>query len=464
VSDYGLHRLLKRQIKKVWGNIDTKTLPQDVQILLNLVEKTYKSFDRERNLLENTISINTEELRGLNKKIEMDGERRLKGLMEQAPYGFIIIRLDGTIRDVNKFACDVLGYQRDEFLKLNANTLFSSLSKYLFEEIKSKAIDKDEKLSFDDQLKDANNNLIPVEITTAKFMIKNNPYLLVMFQDIIERVEAERISAERQKEIEELNRSLEERVKEEVAKNFEKDQLLIQQSKMAAIGDMMGNIAHQWRQPLNTLALAVQDLEEAFLYEEVDEEYIKNFVDLSMDNIHFMSKTIDDFRNFFKPSKTKEIFKLRDAIEDILKIVSAQLRNKNISISVTGEDYSVIGYPNEFKQVMLNLTNNAKDAILAHRKDGGEIKISILPAPEKEYREVRIEDNGGGVPEDIIDKIFEPYFTTKEGNKGTGIGLYMSKTIIEDNMKGKLRLTNIKDGARFSIFIPCVCDSKSLVI
>ena len=185
-----------------------------------------------------------------------------------------------------------------------------------------------------------------------------------MFQDIINKVQVERIVSQRQKEIEDLNKSLEERIQIEIKKNMEKDQLLIQQSEMAEMGDMMSKIAHQWRQPLNTLSLAVQDIEEAFYHNELDEKYMKNFIDISMENIKFMSKTIDDFRNFFKLSKTKEIFKLKDAIEDILKIITAQLKDHKISIYLYGENYDVVGYPNEFKQVILNLANNAKDAIL----------------------------------------------------------------------------------------------------
>ncbi|HIC10152.1 MAG TPA: PAS domain-containing sensor histidine kinase [Campylobacterales bacterium] len=466
-----MHRLLRRQINRVFGNGgDISNLPEKAKQLLKLVEETYIEFDKERKLLDDTISINTQELRELYKNIEQEGESRFKGLVEQLPYGLIIIGLDGIIKDVNQFACDVLEYKRENFLNMEARKLLKSFSKCSFEDLKVRIIDSNEKISFDDVFVNSVGKSVPVEISAGKLMIKHKPHLLIMFQDITERVEAERLNAERTKQIEELNRKLEKlnkelelRVKEEVKKNLEKDQLLIQQSKLAAMGDMLGNIAHQWRQPLNTLALAIQDIEEAYIWGELDEKYIQDFTKLAMENISFMSKTIDDFRNFFKPSKQKEPFKLRDAVEEILQIVSAQLKNKNIKISVTGENYTVMGYPNEFKQVILNLTNNAKDAILSNRTDGqGEIKISILPTSEEEYREVRVEDNGGGVPEEIKDKIFEPYFTTKEGNKGTGIGLYMSKTIIEDNMKGRLELRNKEDGAVFSIFIPCVCEQQEI--
>ncbi len=376
-------------------------------------------------------------------------------LIEQVPYGFLIMNRNGNIFYVNKFACEVLGYERFEIIEKGAENLFNSLKKYKFNDIVYRTLDLNEKLSFDDVLENCNATKIPVEITAGKFLVISEPMILIMFQDIINKVQVERIVSQRQKEIEDLNKSLEERIQIEIKKNMEKDQLLIQQSKMAEMGDMMSKIAHQWRQPLNTLSLAVQDIEEAFYHNELDEKYMKNFIDISMENIKFMSKTIDDFRNFFKLSKTKEIFKLKDAIEDILKIITAQLKDHKISIYLYGENYDVVGYPNEFKQVILNLANNAKDAILEKKIENGLIEIRINNLSEK-FKEVSVQDNGGGIPKNIIDKIFEPYFTTKDGIKGTGIGLYMSKTIIEENMDGSLLVENYNNGARFRISIPCI--------
>jgi PAS domain S-box-containing protein len=460
-----VHRLLKRQIKRAWiySNRDFDSLPKDLYDGLtrffSFVEESYNGFDIEKTLLENTVKVNSEELTELNRKIRIENELRLKGLMEQAPYGFIIIDFNGKIVEVNQFASKLLRYERDSLLGLNIEVLFQPLEKSSFEEIR-KSVVNNIKFNIDDKLAIKNGKSIPVEITAGKFVIKGVTHILIMFQDIIKRVQAQQIASIRQKEIERLNKTLEERVREEVSKNIEKDQLLIQQSKMAAMGDMLGNIAHQWRQPLNALAITVQDVEEAFLFDEVDNQYIKNFVDSAMKHISFMSKTIDDFRNFFKPSKSKVKFSIKSAIEDILFIVSAQLKNKNIEISLIGEDFEVNGYLNEFKQVILNLTNNAKDAILIKKKKepdfNGNIEIAMAPFSER-YKKVTIKDNGGGVPDKIIDRIFEPYFTTKEGNQGTGIGLYMSKTIIEENMRGFLTVENCENGAIFKIMLPCTC-------
>jgi len=460
-----LHRLLKRQIKRAWGqDFNFDELPDSykrgLEHFFSFIEDSYSEFDREKRLLENTVKVNSEELTELNRKIQVENELRLKGLMEQAPYGFIIIDFGGKIVEVNQFASTLLKFDREELLSLDIKALFTPLEKSSFEQIREDILN-DRKINFDDKIASKSGKALPVEITAGKFVVKGITHILIMFQDIIKRVQAQQIASIRQKEIERLNKTLEERVKEEVSKNMEKDQLLIQQSKMAAMGDMMGNIAHQWRQPLNALAITIQDVEDAFIFDEVDNSYIHNFVETSMNHISFMSRTIDDFRNFFKPSKSKVKFSIKDAVGDILSIVSAQLKNKNIDIELLGEDFEVDGYLNEFKQVILNLTNNAKDAILIRKERGdlfdGRIEIEMSNFSER-YKKVTIKDNGGGVPQEIVDRIFEPYFTTKEGNQGTGIGLYMSKTIIEENMKGFLTVENIGDGAIFKIMLPCTCE------
>ncbi|MBF0554368.1 MAG: HAMP domain-containing histidine kinase [Nitrospirae bacterium] len=244
---------------------------------------------------------------------------------------------------------------------------------------------------------------------------------------------------------------------EEMEKRRTQEQLLIQQSKMAAMGEMIGIIAHQWRQPLNAIALTVQDVKEAYNYGELNGEYIKNSVDTTMEQLNFMSKTIDDFRNFFKPSKERVRFNIKSAIEELLSMFGQIFKKTDINISIkAGQDtmLSTEGYLNEFKQVILNILNNAKDAITSIREAGNEIQGLIeITIGNNEGRDkviISIKDNGGGIPDDVIGKVFEPYFTTK-GNEGTGIGLYMSKTIIETNMGGKLYCENIENGTMFVI-------------
>jgi signal transduction histidine kinase len=242
-------------------------------------------------------------------------------------------------------------------------------------------------------------------------------------------------------------KELERRVKEAIEENTKHLEMLQQQSKLAQMGEMMGAIAHQWRQPLNALALNIQEL--PYIHEdgELDKKFLDGFVNKSMNILNFMSKTIDDFRNFFKKDKESKAFSVIDAINDTLSIQSAQLKSHHISVQIEGESFEVLGYKNEFQQVILNLISNAKDALLESNTKEPQILVKL----DSEQKLILIEDNAGGIPSDIIDRVFEPYFSTKEQGKGIGIGLYMSKIIIEHNMKGTLRVTNTKSGARFII-------------
>jgi len=230
--------------------------------------------------------------------------------------------------------------------------------------------------------------------------------------------------------------------------------LLIQQSRLAAMGEMIGNIAHQWRQPLNAIGLVIQNILDAYEYSELTKDYLEKQVVKAGDIIHFMSQTIDDFRNFFKQDKEKRDFSLKETIVKTISFVEAGFKNHNIQLELDiGEDIIVHGYPNEYSQVLLNILNNAKDAYLNENKRRRWVKISASAADKRSV--VVIRDNAGGISEKIISKIFEPYFTTKEPGKGTGIGLYMSKAIIEKNMGGSLAARNIGNGAEFRIEVPC---------
>lgn len=269
------------------------------------------------------------------------------------------------------------------------------------------------------------------------------------FMDITERKEAE-------KALRVLNETLEHRVEVEVEARQEKEQMLIQQSKMATMGEMIGAIAHQWRQPLNVVGLLVQDLRDAYNYNELDKIYLDRAINETMKQIQHMSKTIEDFRNFFKPSKEKELFDVVRALRDTLLLVDAQLRNSFITVELKVPDESLMveGYPNEFKHVLLNLINNARDALLeTDSLPSGSGRIYVEAEKSGGVTAIRIRDNAGGIPRELLDRIFEPYFTTKEPGKGTGLGLYMSKNIIERNMGGRLTARNWEEGAEFSVEI-----------
>ncbi len=234
---------------------------------------------------------------------------------------------------------------------------------------------------------------------------------------------------------------------QDITSEREKENLLIKQSKLAAMGEMIGAIAHQWRQPLNALNINIENMEDDYIEGMIDRVYLDEFVTEQTNTIQFMSKTIDDFRNFFRIDREEEVFSVKQAIDSIYRIQSAQLKNNNILLKISGMDFVVKGYENEFKQVILNIVTNAKDAILNNSNRSGIIDIALQDST------ITIRDNGGGIPEKTADRIFEPYFTTKEQGEGTGMGLYMCKMIIEDNMGGTLEVSRIEGGTEFILIL-----------
>ncbi|RLA74703.1 MAG: hypothetical protein DRG78_21125 [Epsilonproteobacteria bacterium] len=246
------------------------------------------------------------------------------------------------------------------------------------------------------------------------------------------------------------NKEQEDILKQEIDKALKENtrqlEILQQQSKLAAMGEMIGAIAHQWRQPLNVVSTGIQNLK--YDYEDGylnDEKFVKEFIDKQKKTIKFMSNTIDDFRSFFRVDKEKKNFKIKHGIESVVSIYSSQLIDSGITLHISGEESIAFGFCSEFKQVILNLISNSKDALMENRVKNPYIDIEV------QGNMVVLEDNAGGIPQDILDRVFEPYFTTKEQGKGTGMGLYMSKMIIEDNMGGRLSVKNINAGVKFII-------------
>jgi signal transduction histidine kinase len=225
---------------------------------------------------------------------------------------------------------------------------------------------------------------------------------------------------------------------------------LIQKSKMASMGEMIGNIAHQWRQPLSQLSGLFFDIESAYDYKELNKKYLQNRVEEANDLLEYMSKTIDDFRNFFNPNSKKEEFFIKDSVDNAIKIVKSTLDFYHIELLVDiDEFYKINGYKNEYSQAVMNIISNAKDILIEKNIQNPQIKIYL---EKNKKATLCIEDNAGGINEQIIDKIFDPYFTTKY-EYGTGIGLYMTKLIIEEKMNGLISAKNTKDGAKFLIEI-----------
>ena len=258
-----------------------------------------------------------------------------------------------------------------------------------------------------------------------------------------------------------LNQELDSRVRDEIQKNMDKDLLLQRQARLAGMGEMIGNIAHQWRQPINSLGLILSDLEDASLYGECNLAYIQTAVSKSKNIIQKMSSTIDDFRHFFRADKSLGTFNLKQVSDECLNLVEAAMKSNNINIVVRCEhDVFVSGYANEYSQALMNILSNAKDAIVDRKIAEGEIIIEI--GEEGGFGVHTVTDNGGGIPEEVLPKIFEPHFTTK--TLGVGIGLYMTLVSIEKNMRGRISAENVPGGTRFSVYLPKAQTVDELVI
>ncbi|MDP4084596.1 MAG: HAMP domain-containing sensor histidine kinase [Bacillota bacterium] len=259
-----------------------------------------------------------------------------------------------------------------------------------------------------------------------------------------------RKSEERYRELAKKYEALERRMNEEIEKNRQKDLFLIRQSRLATIGEMIANIGHQWRSPLNHLSLLIQDVKEELEFGEINRQYIERFTRESMVQIKHMSQTIDDFRRFYRSNKEKNLFSLEESIDDALVIFSPTLKNHHINVEFEYRDHHFgYGFPNEFSQVVLNLLANVRDIFVERNILYRSIIVKINQIDS--YFEASITDNAGGIETSHLPKLFEPYFTTRPD--GTGLGLYMSKMLME-KMGGNIKVENTGDGARFLLLVP----------
>lgn len=272
-------------------------------------------------------------------------------------------------------------------------------------------------------------------------------------------------------ELQTLNDNLQKSIEYEVKQNQQKDLFLYQQARLASMGEMIHNIAHQWRQPLNSLTLLIQSFKTKYDQGKFDKEFLYAQTEYGLKIAKNMSETIESFSTFFRPDREKTYFSVKKALLDSLELLSGVLCDESIQVSTNvQEDFEILGYENAFTQVVFVLLNNAIDAFKEskHDKDTRFIEISILHA--EQYLSIDVRDNAGGINLDDIHKIFEPYFTTKHKSVGTGIGLYMAKQIIEKQFFGSIEVQNIifkqnkntdtsssgieSRGTAFSIIIP----------
>ena len=378
-----------------------------------------------------------EELTGINKDLEWNIIKRKEvetyyQTLFNVANDAILISKDGRITECNHKTVDVFGFGGDAMVGKSMLDLSPTyqpdgvLSKDKLEEIMQASLIGEQQIfrwSFirDDGIE------FPASISLKIFRLGDEDLTLSSIRDISKRVDAEG--------------------------------QLMQAQKMAAVGEMLAIIAHQWRQPLNTLSTYISSLQAAQYNDMLDKAFVEKLVTGANGQIHFMSKTIDDFRNFFKPSKSKGPVDVLEVVISAVKLMEAQMKHGGISLTVNNKTGSssliVFGYRGEFVHVLVNIIANAKDAIIQRAEETHAAPvpkiIEITVKADEQTALIMISDSGGGIPEHLLLQIFNPYFTTKGASSGTGMGLYMSKMIVEKEMNGELLAENTASGAIFTI-------------
>ena len=259
----------------------------------------------------------------------------------------------------------------------------------------------------------------------------------------------------------EINKNLEKKIEDAIQKNSIIEVKLHQSEKLAAMGEMIGNIAHQWRQPIAIISMWANNIIVDLDMGEIENDNLRKYANKINEQTKHLSQTIDDFRNFFTPNKEKTTFTLKSSIDKTMNLLTAAFKTHNIEIIEDIEDIELTALENELTQALLNIIKNAKDILVTLPKDKKRLLFINIYQKDDDIR-IEIKDNGGGISEDIIDKVFEPYFTTKHKSQGTGIGLYMTQSIITRDFFGTITAQNVKyeyenqnyNGANFIIKIP----------
>lgn len=396
----------------------------------------------------------------------------LKQYKEAIEKSNIISKTDvnGIITFVNDEFCNISGYTKSELIGQNHNIVRhpdvpKEKFNLLWDTLKNKKIYKDtvKNRAKDGSIFYVNSTIIPIldenENIVEYIAIRYDVTKEVMLREELIKKEAEyeelnrsleKRVEEQTRELKELNQTLEKRVRDEIAKNEDKQRVMFWQSRHASLGQMLANIAHQWRQPLTELSLAMFNIKKAVQNDRVED--VAKFYDESKNIIKNMSQTIDDFTNFFSPDKEKHYFNITDSIKEAIGLLESVVNDGMITIKTNFEDMEVLGITNELTQVMINLINNSKDAFIHNSILLRE--IAITTKREKGFALIEVQDNAGGIAKENIEKIFEPYFTTKHKSRGTGLGLFMSKMICEQGLGGTLDVKSKKNTTTFSIKIP----------
>jgi PAS domain S-box-containing protein len=395
-------------------------------------------------------------------------EEKFRAVFEQAAVGMGRVTFDDARWiDVNEAFCNMLGYRREEMLATPWPEMTHpddlDLDLIPFRKMAAGELDS---YSVEKRFLHKNGRHVWARLTLSLVRdLRGGPdFEVAIVEDIARRKEAEEALRrakdelelrvrERTAELEQAYVALQRETDQRLAAVEdlrEKEQLLMRQSRLAAMGEMLGNIAHQWRQPLNVLGLLVQQLQLTYEVGQFSGEFLKGEVAKVMDLIRHMSDTITDFKDFLKEEKEPQPFNVNAAVAATVTLLEAPLKAMRVEVRIEQTDELVVtGHRNEFSHVIMNLVNNAREALNERAVAAPRISIRLFKDAGRSV--VTVTDNAGGIAEEIMPRMFEPYFTTKGPDKGTGIGLYMSKNIIEKSMGGRLYVRNTVEGAEFRI-------------
>lgn len=411
----------------IWKNINFEV---NIQQVSNSKYRALYFFDITKySSIENELKQSMHDL--VSKKEE------LQAVFDLAANGISILDRNGMFLYANNFFQKMMGFTMEELYKESCISLSAKEYKKPSETAVQRAIKEGSVENFrkvcvskSGEHMNASMSLSYVKITDTIIMITSDITDDIKYQEDLKR-----------------------QVELQVTKRTEQYEIMCHQSRLAAMGEMIDSIAHQWRQPLNGLGIIVQGLRHISNNQEVNKDLLSEIEVEIMEKVNYMSQTIDDFSNFFRISKQKESFDLLKNINDAIRLIDVQLKLNNINVEINiknNTNLDILGFPNEFRQVIMNMVHNAMMAIIIKKEKKGYILININSLENETM--VSILDNGGGIKKQYLEKIFDPYFTTRE--KGSGIGLYMSKVIIEHHMKGRLTVKNCNKGTKFTMILP----------
>ena len=372
------------------------------------------------------------ELKELNEKL-LNSNKELELYLNTIRVILLVLDKNGDIKLINPRGCEILGFKKNELI--GSNWFELCIPKEIREEVKNIHIKHiEEKIELVEYFEN--------EVNTKDGKKRTISWHNAIIRDISGNIIGTLSSGEDITDKKEMQKKL-----------LEKEELMLSQSRSAAMGDMISMIAHQWKQPLAALSMIANNMKADYELETFEAKNIEKYYSHIDRQIQYLSKTIDDFRNFFKPNKTKQLISVQNIIDDSLNLIGKSLENNNIElIKDFKKTREILIFPNELFHTLINIINNAKEAL--DHKNSKDRKIFISSYESKGYIYISIEDNAGGISQKIMDRIFEPYFTTKHKLNGTGIGLYMAKTIIEKHFMGRIDVENTKQGAKFTLVIP----------